>query len=78
MMAKFHEASGKDVVDAAAEPMGRYSTPEEQAGGLVLLNSKLASIINGVVLPVDGGFMGGVVTGQVDLSVMMRRSQPAQ
>jgi NAD(P)-dependent dehydrogenase (short-subunit alcohol dehydrogenase family) len=73
MMATFHAASGKDVVDAAAEPMGRYSTPEEQAGGIILLNSDLASIINGVVLPVDGGFMGGVATGQVDLSVMMRR-----
>ncbi|UVO52672.1 coniferyl-alcohol dehydrogenase [Sphingomonas sp. SUN039] len=76
MMAAFHAASGKDVVDAAAEPMGRYSTPEEQAGGLVLLNSALASIVNGVVFPVDGGFMGGVATGQVDLSVMMRRAKP--
>ena len=76
MMAAFHAASGKDVVDAAAEPMGRYSTPEEQAGGLVLINSALASIVNGVVFPVDGGFMGGVATGQVDLSVMMRRAKP--
>ena len=71
MMAQFHAASGKAVVDAAAEPMGRYSTPEEQASGLILLNSNLASIVNGVVFPVDGGFMGGVATGQVDLSVMM-------
>jgi NAD(P)-dependent dehydrogenase (short-subunit alcohol dehydrogenase family) len=74
MMATFHAASGKDVVDAAAEPLGRYSTPEEQAAGMVLLNSALAGIINGVVLPVDGGFMGGVATGQVDLSKMMRRA----
>lgn len=78
MMATFLAASGKDVVDAAAEPMGRYSTPEEQAGGIVLLNSDLASIVNGVVFPVDGGFMGGVATGQVDLSVMMRRGKPAE
>jgi NAD(P)-dependent dehydrogenase (short-subunit alcohol dehydrogenase family) len=78
MMAAFHATSGKDVVDAAAEPMGRYSTPEEQAGGLVLLNSALASIVNGVVLPVDGGFMGGVATGQIDLSVMMRRAKPQE
>lgn len=73
MMAQFEATSGKEVVQAAAQPMGRYSTPEEQAGGLVLLNSALASIVNGVVFPVDGGFMGGVATGQVDLSVMMRR-----
>lgn len=71
MMKAFHEASGKDIVDAAAEPMGRYSTPEEQAGGLVLLNSDLASIINGVVLPVDGGFMGALATGQIDISKLM-------
>ena len=75
MMASFHAASGKEVVDAAAEPMGRYSTAAEQAGGLVLINSDLASIVNGVVFPVDGGFMGGVATGQVDLSVMMRRGK---
>lgn len=73
MMAEFEAASGKEVIQAATQPMGRYSTAEEQAGGLVLVNSALASIVNGVVLPVDGGFMGGVATGQVDLSVMMRR-----
>lgn len=77
MMETFHATSGKDVVDAAAEPMGRYSTAAEQAGGIVLLNSALASIVNGVVLPVDGGFMGGVATGQVDLSRMMRKAEPA-
>ncbi|RJF91188.1 coniferyl-alcohol dehydrogenase [Sphingomonas cavernae] len=78
MMATFEAASGKDVVEAAAQPMGRYSTPDEQAGGIVLLNSAPASIVNGVVFPVDGGFMGGVATGQVDLSVMMRRASAAQ
>ena len=71
MMATFHATSGKDIVDAAAEPLGRYTTPEEQAGGIVLLNSALAGVINGVVLPVDGGFMGGLATGQVDISKMM-------
>lgn len=71
MMKAFHKASGKDVVDAAAEPMGRYSTPEEQAGGLVLLGSDLASIVNGVVFPVDGGFMGALATGQIDIAKLM-------
>jgi NAD(P)-dependent dehydrogenase (short-subunit alcohol dehydrogenase family) len=76
MMATFHATSGKDVVDAAAEPLGRYTTPEEQAGPLVLVNSKLAGVVNGIVMPVDGGFMGGLVTGQVDISRMMSK-QPA-
>jgi NAD(P)-dependent dehydrogenase (short-subunit alcohol dehydrogenase family) len=71
MMATFHATSGKDIVDAAAEPLGRYTTPEEQAGPLVLLCSDAAGVVNGVVLPVDGGFMGGLTTGQVDISKMM-------
>lgn len=71
MMATFHATSGKDIVDAAAEPLGRYTTPAEQAGPLVLLNSAAANVVNGVVLPVDGGFMGGLTTGQVDISKMM-------
>jgi NAD(P)-dependent dehydrogenase (short-subunit alcohol dehydrogenase family) len=71
MMATFHATSGKEVVDAAAEPLGRYTTPAEQAGPLVLICSDLAGVVNGVVLPVDGGFMGGLATGQVDISKMM-------
>ena len=74
MMAAFHASSGKDVVDAAAEPLGRYTTPEEQAAPLLLLCSNAAGVVNGVVLPVDGGFMGGLATGQVDISKMMRKA----
>ena len=73
MMATFHATSGKDIVDAAAEPLGRYTTPAEQAGPLVLLCSDVAGVVNGVVLPVDGGFMGGLATGQVDISKMMSK-----
>lgn len=78
MMGEFHQASGKGMVDAMVGPLGRYSTPEEQAGPLILLNSALAGVINGVVLPVDGGFMGGVSTGQVDLSAMMAKAAAQQ
>jgi NAD(P)-dependent dehydrogenase (short-subunit alcohol dehydrogenase family) len=73
MMDTFQATSGKEVIDAAAEPMGRYSTAAEQANGIVLLNSALASIVTGVVLPVDGGFMGSLATGQIDISKMMKR-----
>mgnify|MGYP002362634980 CR=1 FL=1 len=45
-----------------------YTTPAEQAGPLVLLNSDAAGVVTGVVLPVDGGFMGGLTTGQVDIN----------
>ncbi|MEY2926235.1 MAG: hypothetical protein RL367_712 [Pseudomonadota bacterium] len=73
MMATFHATSGKAVVDAAAEPLGRYTTAAEQAEPLVLICSERASVVNGVVLPVDGGFMGGLATGQVDISAMMSK-----
>lgn len=76
MMDAFHATSGKEVVDAAAEPLGRYSTAAEQANGVVLLNSALAGIVTGVVLPVDGGFMGSLATGQIDISKMMGRAKP--
>jgi NAD(P)-dependent dehydrogenase (short-subunit alcohol dehydrogenase family) len=75
MMKEFQSATPPEVFKAAMQPIDRYSTPEEQAGPLVLLNSSKTTYLNGVVLPVDGGFMGGVVTGQVDMSVMMRRPQ---
>jgi NAD(P)-dependent dehydrogenase (short-subunit alcohol dehydrogenase family) len=77
MMDTFQATSGKDVIDAAAQPLGRYSTAEEQAGGVILLNSALAGIVTGVVLPVDGGFMGSLATGQIDISKMMSRAKPA-
>jgi hypothetical protein len=38
----------------------------------VFLNSDAASYLNGVALPVDGGFMGGIATGQIDVAAMMR------
>lgn len=75
MMDTFQATSGKDVIDAAAEPLGRYSTAAEQAGGLILLGSALAGIVTGVVLPVDGGFMGALATGQIDISKMMGRAK---
>jgi NAD(P)-dependent dehydrogenase (short-subunit alcohol dehydrogenase family) len=78
MMDTFQATSGKEVIDAAAEPLGRYSTALEQAGGVLLLGSDLAGIVTGVVLPVDGGFMGALATGQIDISKMMRRAEPAQ
>jgi NAD(P)-dependent dehydrogenase (short-subunit alcohol dehydrogenase family) len=71
MMAEFESATPASVFKAAMQPIDRLSTPEEQAGPLVFLNSAAASFVNGVVLPADGGFMGGVATGQVDLSAMM-------
>jgi len=46
-------------IDIVSQPIGRRSSPEEQAMVLLMLNSPLAAYINGVDLPVDGGFIAG-------------------
>ena len=71
MMPFFHESAGKAIVDAAQGPVGRYSTPEEQAWPLVFLNSPRASYITGETFFTDGGFFGALQTGQVDFSALM-------
>jgi NAD(P)-dependent dehydrogenase (short-subunit alcohol dehydrogenase family) len=71
MMAQFESATKASVLEAAAQPINRRSTPDEQAAPLVFLNSDAASYVNGVAFPVDGGFMGGIATGQIDLRAMM-------
>ncbi len=71
MMKEFESATADIVLKTAMQPIDRRSTPQEQANALVFLNSEISSYVNGVVLPVDGGFMGGVTTGQIDLRPMM-------
>ncbi|MDB6104275.1 MAG: family oxidoreductase [Gammaproteobacteria bacterium] len=71
MMAHFEAASKPSVLEAATQPINRRSTPEEQAAPLVFLNSSVASYLNGVALPVDGGLLGGIATGRIDPRTMM-------
>jgi NAD(P)-dependent dehydrogenase (short-subunit alcohol dehydrogenase family) len=71
MMPFFHESAGKAIVDAAQGPVGRYSSPEEQAWPLVFLNSPRASYVTGESFYTDGGFFGALQTGQVDFSALM-------
>jgi NAD(P)-dependent dehydrogenase (short-subunit alcohol dehydrogenase family) len=70
MMKDFESATPMAVLDAATQPINRRSTPEEQAAPLVFLNSPAASYVNGVLLPVDGGFMSGMATGQVEMAAL--------
>ena len=44
------------AIDAISQPIGRRSSPLEQAWPLVLLNSDVAGYVTGTDLPVDGGF----------------------
>ena len=41
----------------ARTPMKRVGQPEEIAGPVVFLASAMASYVNGVILPVDGGYL---------------------
>lgn len=68
MMKEFESKTPISIIDAAAQPINRRATPDEQAGALVFLNSDAASYINGVSLPVDGGFIGAIATGQIDMA----------
>lgn len=46
---------GQKIINGT--PMGRFGEPEELLGGLLFLaDEKAASFVNGVVLPIDGGF----------------------
>jgi hypothetical protein len=71
MMPYFHEAVGRELVDAALGPVGRYSTAEEQAWAMVLIGSSRASYVVGESFFADGGFFGALQTGQIDFSALM-------
>ncbi|MGH8517331.1 MAG: coniferyl-alcohol dehydrogenase [Panacagrimonas sp.] len=71
MMSHFEQATKASVLEAAMQPINRRSTPDEQAGALLFLNSSVASYVNGVALPIDGGFIAGIATGQIDPRSLM-------
>ncbi|MCT7661170.1 SDR family oxidoreductase [Mycobacterium deserti] len=64
MMPAFQDLMGKDTVDQAIGPVGRYSTPEEQAWPLVCLGSPRFSYVGGEVLWTDGGWNGAMTMGR--------------
>ncbi|HWS47139.1 MAG TPA: coniferyl-alcohol dehydrogenase [Acidimicrobiia bacterium] len=71
MMPEFEKAVGKKYMDEFPVPMGRHAVAEEQAWPLLFLNSPRASFVTGAQLDCDGGFKGGLFTGQIDAKVLM-------
>jgi NAD(P)-dependent dehydrogenase (short-subunit alcohol dehydrogenase family) len=67
MMPDFEATASAKIIDVFIQPIGRRSKAAEQAYPLIFLNSDAASFINGHILNVDGGFVGGVMTGQIDI-----------
>ena len=64
MMPAFQDFAGKEIVDQSVGPVGRYSTPEEQAWPLVCLGSPRLSYVGGAVLWTDGGWNGAMTMGR--------------
>lgn len=77
MLGEFRKIAGDAVLGAFAKAKGRYSTPEEQALPLILLNSDAARFISGVCLPVDAGLAGGLATGVLDIQKMIAEAAAA-
>ncbi|QGN54222.1 coniferyl-alcohol dehydrogenase [Novosphingobium sp. Gsoil 351] len=77
MLNDFKQIAGDAVLGAFAKAKGRYSTPEEQALPLILLNSDAAGFISGVCLPVDAGLAGGLATGVLDIQKMIAEASAA-
>lgn len=49
------EARSRQILDRI--PAGRWGTPEDVAGAFVFLASRASDYVNGIVLPVDGGWL---------------------
>ncbi|WP_299572401.1 SDR family oxidoreductase [uncultured Williamsia sp.] len=64
MMPAFQDLMGKDVIDDAMGPVGRYSRAEEQAWPLVCLGSPRMSYVGGSILWTDGGWYGAMTMGR--------------
>ena len=77
MLKDFKQIAGDAVLNAFAKAKGRFSTPEEQALPLILLNSDAASFVSGVCLPVDAGLAGGLATGVLNIQQMIAEASAA-
>ena len=71
MLDDFKQIAGDAVLSAFAKAKGRFSSPEEQALPLILLNSDAASFISGTCLAVDAGLSGGLSTGVLNIQQMI-------
>jgi NAD(P)-dependent dehydrogenase (short-subunit alcohol dehydrogenase family) len=74
MMPDFEKYVGKEFMESFPVPVGRRSTPDEQAWPLIFLNSPLASYVTGENVVTDGGTMGAVMTGSIDISGLIPES----
>jgi NAD(P)-dependent dehydrogenase (short-subunit alcohol dehydrogenase family) len=74
MMPDFEKYVGKEFMESFPVPLGRRSTPDEQAWPLIFLNCPLASYVTGENVVTDGGTMGAVMTGSIDFMGLIPES----
>jgi len=73
MLDAFAEVFGPEFfTETLPKPLGRTSTPEEQAWSLVMLNSPRSGYVTGATLVTDGGYAAGLATGGIDLTRLGR------
>ena len=64
MLPDFHAQAGKEFLEEHfLAPVGRNATPEDMAGPLLFLGSRLAGFVSGQDLTVDYGYKAAVETG---------------
>ncbi|NLT31199.1 MAG: SDR family oxidoreductase [Propionibacterium sp.] len=56
LLPSFRESMGAEMIDGASRWAGRHAKPSEIAEGMYFLTSPAASWVNGIDLPIDGGF----------------------
>jgi NAD(P)-dependent dehydrogenase (short-subunit alcohol dehydrogenase family) len=71
MTPDFDSFGGPALIDVYTQPLGRRSSPEEQAWPLIFLGSPAASYINGCNFITDAGFTSAMATGQLDLEKLI-------
>lgn len=71
MMPSFVEQMGEEFFAKFPKPVGRNSTPEEQAWALVMLNSPRSSYTAATNVFTDGGFSGGLFTNSIDFAALL-------
>ncbi|UXA11965.1 coniferyl-alcohol dehydrogenase [Mycobacterium sp. SMC-8] len=62
---QLRSAYGQQYLDSFTAPLGRVSTPEEQAAMLVFLGSRAAGYLTGQVVWTDGGILAQRITAQM-------------
>jgi NAD(P)-dependent dehydrogenase (short-subunit alcohol dehydrogenase family) len=74
MMPAFEQAMGAGYMRDFPKPIGRNSTADEQAYPLVFLGLPAASYVAGHNFLADGGFMAGIMTGQINPASLIPES----